>query len=58
MFKIEKSRTEDLRATSERKARRAFEDQDRARSEAAVKTAELRALRLAKKASDKSADNA
>lgn len=58
MFKIESSRTQEIRATSERKAKRALDDENRARADKAKRTASLRAQRLAKQAADKAADGA
>jgi len=55
MFTFEKSRTEELLATSQRRASRALREQETAEQEKAEQMARLRALRLAKEAANKDA---
>jgi len=55
MANTTKSKAEQLFAESDRKAKKALNDREKARQKSAAHTAKLRALRLAKEAADKEA---
>lgn len=57
MIQIEKSRTEELRVSSQRRIERALREQQSAQKEKAEQKARLRALRLAKEAAEREASS-
>jgi hypothetical protein len=55
MYKSVKTTAEQKFAATQKKAKQAVKEQDKARQEQAINTARLRALRLAKETADKEA---